>query len=289
MNRYPYPVLAEDNSSYVEGTIFKLTYVKSLSIHNEITFEFNINMNSKYLKELINNGYAKVILKVQTSIYAESIDINDIDGNVKIKMLLDNIASNDTLKFICYIVANESIYIEKNEELLDIYDQDYKVKLKKFDVIGISNMESLSYSTSSNDFIKFSVSDEQNGKGYSIEYATNFINVRIGPDLNAAYGMVKNGKRDACTIFDSHLVFEVFVYVLTDLVQRFEELNEEQWYILFNQIFLQTSEYDSFETFIKSAKDGELIDLSIIIEVAHKMINNQIENSLISISKLGEA
>ena len=139
-------------------------------------------------------------------------------------------------------------------------------------------------STRNNDFIKLSVSDELNGYGYSINYETNYINVTVGPEFNEAYGTLKS-KRAICTIFDSHFVFEVFVYTLVDLVQQYEEYNESEWYILFEQIFLQVGEYKTFEEFIKSAKDDSVVNLSVIYDMAHKMINNQIENSLISLSK----
>lgn len=289
MNRYPYPVLEEENSSYIKDIVFELTYIRTFIVENIITFEFNIKMNSNYIKKLIDDEKAKIILKAQTGFYAESFDVKITDGNIKITILLDNIESNDTLKFVCYILANSDMCIEKSEEMIEIYDIDYKVWVKKYDVLGISNTENLSYSTNNNDFIKFSVSEEQNGKGYAIEYKTNFINVRVGSEFNGAYGIVKNNKREACTIFDCHFVFEVLVYVLIDLVQRFDELYEEQWYKLFEQLFLQTGEYKSVEEFLKSARDDEILNLSVIYKLAHIMVNNQIENTIIAISKIEEA
>lgn len=285
MNKYPYPVLTYDGSSYKENIEYELTYVRSFSLSDSITFEFNLKMNSVVLKDLIESGNAKMIIKAQSGIFATSYDVDIVEGNYKCTLLLSNIQSNDTLKFTGYIIADKEMIYEANSELLDIYDVDYKVSLNKRAVLAISNVESLSYSTSNNDFIKFGVSDEQNGNGFRVGYETNYINVTIGPGLNGAYGIVKNNRRDVCSIFDSHLVFEVFIHTLVDLVQQYDDYCETEWYKLFEQVFLQCGEYKTFEDFINSAKDNEIIDMPIIFEMAHKMINNQIENSLISLSK----
>ena len=167
-------------------------------------------------------------------------------------------------------------------------DSDYQVDIHKNQLLAISNSESLSYSTRNNDFIKFSTSEKMNGKGYVISFETNFINVTIGNKLNAAYGVIKNNRKYVCPIFDSHLVFEVFVYTLMELVQNYDDYSESEWYKLFEQVFLQTAKYKTFQDFINSAKDDSGIDMSLIYEMAHRMTNNQIENSLISLSKYEE-
>lgn len=288
MNRYPYPVLTEEGSSYKEGIVFEISYLRSVCLSDNISFEFNIKMNSKTLKKQIDENKAKMVMKAQTGIFSTAYNIDIVEGNYKCTLGMSDIKSNDNIKFICYIVANDEVSFDMSDEINPVYGEEYRVNLKKNDILAVSNIETISYSTSNNDFIKFSVSDELNGNGYIINYETNYINVTVGPEFNCAYGILKNNRRDICTIFDSHLVFEVFVYTLVDLVQQYEEYNESEWYMLFEQVFLQVGEYKTFEEFIKSAKDDSVVNLSVIYDMAHKMINNQIENSLISLSKYEE-
>lgn len=288
MSNYPYPVLTPEGSSYKDNIYYEITYSRSFSLAECITFEFNIKMNSDVLRDLIETKKAKMIIKAQTGIFSNAYDVDLIEGEYKCTLNLSDIQANDTLRFTGYIIADADITYISNSELLEIYGSDYKVPLRKRSVLAISNTETLSYSTSNNDFIKFSVSEDQKDKGYRISFETNFINITIGPELNRAYGIVKNNRRDVCTVFDSHLVFEVFVYTLVELVQQYDEYCESEWYMLFEQVFLQTGEYKNFEEFIRLAKDQELIDMSMIFELAHKMVNNQIENSLISLSKYEE-
>lgn len=288
MNKYPYPVLSYEASSYKEEIVYEITYIRSISVQDSITFEFNVHMNSSFISKLICDEKAKMILKVQTGIYSTAFEVDILEGSFRCTLQLSDIQSNDTLKFIGYVVANEEIVLSSNDEWLEIYDSNYCISLRKNAILAVSNEESLSYSTSNNDFIKFSVSNEQNGKGYKITFGSNYINVTIGPDFNVAYGGVKNNRKEACMIFDSHLIFEVFVYTLIELVQQYEDYCESEWYKLFEQIFLQTGEFKTFNDFIRVAVDDEIIQVSEIYSMAQLMINNQIENSIISLSRLQE-
>lgn len=288
MSKYPYPVLFNEDSSYNENITFEITYVKSVCIKGSVTLELNVSLNSETIIELINQGKAKMIIKVQTGFYSYAFDYVLGDETAKCEIEQDKIKSNDTINCTAYVVATEAIKLNYSSELLPLYDKDYSVTLKQNDVLAISNTESLSYSTCNNDFIKFSVSEDMRNKGYEIVYKVNYVNVIISPEFNVAYGKVKNNDKALCSVFDSHLIFEVLVYILIDLVQQYDEYKESQWYELFEQAFLQIGDYRKFEDFILKAKDDEIIDLKMIYELAHKMINNQIENTLISVSKMEE-
>lgn len=286
MSKYPYPVLNDEGTSYKEGIVFEITYVRNSFLGEKIVFEFELNMNSEYLKALILENKAKMYVKVQSNIYAFVVPIDVTEGQCYIDVEVSKIQANDTLRFVAYILANEDIELSYHDEMLDIYQGEYKAAVRKKDVLAKSNEETLSYNTSNNDFIKFSVMDELAGKGYCIKINENFINVGVGPEFNGAYGIVKNNKKEVCTVFDSHLVFEVFVYALVEFVQEYEESKEKGVYLLLEQIFIQTSGYKDMEAFITNVLDDGKIDMAQIYEVAHKMVNNQVENSIIDVSKM---
>lgn len=289
MIKYPYPILTLDGSSYKEDIYYKLTFVRNFATPGKMTFEFSVQLNSKFLNSMIENGEAKMFIKIQTGIFGGIQEISDFTNNVQCHLLLENIEANDIIKFTGYIVCTKELLLQHCDEFLNVYPQNYSIILKKNDTLAISNEESLSYNSSNNDFIRFQVQEEQNGKGFYVGYETNYIVVHIGKDMNIAYGLIKNNKKDICTIFDSHLVFEVFVCVLIDLVQEFDDFKDEEWFKLFEQIYLQVSDI-KFEDFISQVRDdNSYIDMRQIFEKAHQMCNNQIENSLISLSKkIGE-
>lgn len=289
MIKYPYPVLTLDGSSYKEGICYELTFVRNFATPGKMTFEFSVKLNSALLKSMLDNAEAKMFIRVQTGIFVGIQEISDYTNNVQCPLLLENIEANDIIRFTAYIVCNNNLLLQRSDEFLDIYPQDYAINLKKNDTLAISNEESLSYNSSNNDFIRFQVQEEQNGKGFYVGYETNYIVVHIGKDMNIAYGLIKNNNKDLCTIFDNHLVFEVFVNVLIDLAQDLDEYKDAEWFKLFEQIYLQVSN-DKFEEFVAQVRsDDGYIDMKQIFEKAHQMCNNQIENSLISLSKkIGE-
>lgn len=287
MIKFPYPVLTPEGSSYKENINFEIVFVRNFSFSEKMSFEFNVNMNSEVLKAMMENSEAKMYIKVQTSIFTEVQEVVDFTGNIQCSLAFENIESNDIIRFTGYVICNKNLIFGYNDELVDLYDSDYNVSLKKNDVLAISNEESLSYNSSNNDFIRFSPHTEQNGKGFYVSYETNYITVHVGTDFNTAYGLVKNNHRDTCTIFDSHLIFEVFVCTLIDLAQDFDEHKDSEWFKLFEQIYMQVSDL-KFEDFIEQFKADSFIDMQQIFEVAHRMTNNQIENSIISLSKREE-
>lgn len=285
MSKYPYPVLANVDSSYKDNIIYEITYVKNSCSIDEMIFEFDIVMNSEYLKTLIIDKKASMYMRVQSNIYTTVVSFDDIEGKCYFKVDTTKLQANDTLKFVSYIVANVDMQLEYNNEMLDIYCDEYQSKVRAKDLLAKSNEESLSYSTSNNDFIRFSVSEELLNNGYRIAINDNFINVTIGPDFNLAYGIVKNNKKDVCTVFDSHLVFEVFVYTLIEFIQDNEEYKNRDVYFLFEQIFMQCYG-KSIEEFSMDVLDDGKVMMDQIFEAAHRMINNQIENSIIAVSKM---
>lgn len=288
MSRYPYPVLTSQDSSYKDEIVFEITYIKSSYTTDKISFEFDVKMNSEYIKSLIESEKAKMYIKMQSNIYACISELDIIEGNCCVEVRTEKIQINDNLNFNALIVATEELELAYHEEMLEIYRNDYSPIVSKQSVLAVSNKESLSYNASNNEFIKFSVADEMSGNGYKIEIKHNYINVVIGPEFNKAYAFIKNNKKEVCSVFDSHLIFEVFVYVLIEIVQEYESYCEEDWYILFEQMFLQCSNYKDMESFIVDVKDENRIDISQIFEQAQRIVNNQIEGSIIMISRTEE-
>lgn len=290
MNKYPYPVLAFEASSYKEDISYEIVFLRNINMPGEIAFEFDIKMESQYLKTLIENNMAKIVMKVTTGLYSQCFEISNLDSKFQCTVETGKLKSNDQLKFTSYILANERIELIHNDELISVYDEDYKVSVEKNSILGVSNTETLSYSTSNNDFIKFSVAEELKGRGYKIEYRSNNINILVGPEMNLAYGVMKNNNREVCAVFDSHIVFEVFVYTLIELINHYDEYKDETWCTMFEQVLCQAEEsYESFELYCQDVKDDGCILIDKIYETAHKMINNQIEHSIIVASKYEEA
>ncbi len=292
MNRYPYPVLCNSNSSYNQDISFDISYINHRCSSGMITFKFAVSNNSKTIDELLQSSNARCLLKMQTGIFTITKECELSPQSIELTIPSEKIKRNDELKITCFVVANCDFILKHSPEMIDIYADDYEVSLNKNDVLAISNTVSLSYNTSNNDFIKFEISEEMTDKGYKISFGSNYIAVKVSPAFNESYGLLKNNNANTCSIFNSHLVFEVFVYTLIHLIQQEPDSDDFQteWYSLFEQLFLQTNsnDYDSFEEFSSDVNDQGNISIELIYEAANRMISNQIEKSLIHVSRIQE-
>lgn len=279
MNEYPYPVLLEMDSSYKDEVKFDLEFDKEFFSSKEVSFRFKIELNSKYLLRHIEEEKLKVIIKFQSNIYIKTTEVN-VGNAAIVKVPTEKLMNNDTLKFTAYILACEEFELKYHDELIDIYDADYKECVKKNGILAISNQEILSYNPSNNDFIKFAVDDDMKGKGYRIGFVDKHINVYVSSEFNVAYGQLKSFP-DSRAIFDAHIIFEVFVYALVEMVQR-DDI-EEEWYQLFIQMIEQQGE--SFDDFKNRVRDDNNVQMDEVYALAHLLTNYYIEKSVIMIAQ----
>ena len=274
--------MTEEATSYKNGIEFRIEYQREEYTKDSIVFVFDIYLNSKTIIDHIVTNNAKVVFKIQTGITAFTVDSN-YEGRVSIEVSNDVIKSVDTVKITAYVVATNPLAIHYSNELDEVYKQDYVISIKKNDILGISNSESFNVSRLNTDFIRIVPREDQSSKGYKIVLENdNCIQVIVGTEFNMAYSVIRNNKKELCMIFNSNFVFEIFVYALTNLIYKYEDYKDYAWYGLFEQAFLQTTEYHSFTEFIEEAKDDEQINVDVIYDVAQKMVNNQIEKTVIS-------
>ena len=282
MNNYPYPVLTAEESAYIEEVEFNLQYKKEVIDKKYMECEIGYTLTSAYLTDLIERGNAILYVKVSTSMYSKMIKLN----GYKFKIPLEKIAEIDVIDITLYLLAEEGCEIKACKEINSIYGTDYRIKLRKNDVLAISNTEKLDYKLNGNDFIKFTTVEEQEGNGIKINCSEeNFLNINVGKSFNTAYKKLKN-KVNIRDSVNAHILFETFVYTLVEIAQYKDEYESKEWFKVFTQIMASIDlEIDDFIN--KAIDDGKVI-MEYIFVIAQKMLNNEIENSIIRISKMEE-
>ena len=71
MNGYPYPVLTEVDSSYKENINFDIEFLKYDYETEKVKLSLGINLTSESLKEYIQRGDAKFVIKTVTNIRSQ--------------------------------------------------------------------------------------------------------------------------------------------------------------------------------------------------------------------------
>ena len=194
---------------------------------------------------------------------------------------MDKILSNDKIEITAYILSNDETMLNWSDELVDNYPK-IRRKMRKNDILAISNKELLDYNLENN-FFKFSEVPEQEGKGIRIDLnGQNYVSIQIGHKFNEAYAIIKK-EASIRDVINSHLLFEAFVYIILDIIQKPDEYIEKPWYKVLDSTF----EYEgrTLDEFKKIVKDEDVIDIEVVYEVAQQLINNQLERSIISASE----
>lgn len=284
MNGYPYPVLTEIDSAYKENINFNIEFSKYVCNDNKITLSIGIMLNSETLKTHIQDRNAEMVVKVVTGIRSLLFHIEDIRDYIDLDINSEDIRANDTITLTAYVVTNESFEFMVTDEMEDYFGDNFSIRLKKGDVLAVSNNEKLNYNTTTNDFIMISGSTEMTGNGIKVNLNDeNHIYVLVGPEFKHAYATLNNHK--ISTMLGSHLVFEAFVYTLVELAQEKEDHSNKEWYRLFVQALEVTGEtLDDFRT---RAMDDRNVDMSYVFKVAQDMISNSLETSVINIGEIG--
>ena len=191
---------------------------------------------------------------------------------------MEKLSRLDNIKVSALLLADDSFELNKSQEMIAAYDDAYQISIRKNDVLGISNVETIEYKTTADDFIKFTVSKDIT-EGYVISLSSpNYIQILISQEFNSAYFRLRQDKHMA-SILGSNIVFETVVYALIEIVQNKEDYEENDWYSIFANLF-NVSIGTSLDDFVSLMNED--IDIAKIYAVAHTIVNNQIVNSVVS-------
>ena len=187
MNGYPYPVLTDIDSSYIDNIHFNIEFSKYECLDNKVKLHITVDLNSSYLIEQLSCGNAEFVVKAISDIRS-MIFKKEFNEKIEIEIDGENVRANDTIKLTAFVLVKKPFSLETNEEIKDYFGQDYSINLRKGDVLAISNDEKLNYNTTNNDFIKITSSAERDGYGLKIRLNNdNHIEVLVGNEFKHAY------------------------------------------------------------------------------------------------------
>lgn len=132
---FPYPVLTNTSYSY-EDCQFILD-VNLQENNNDYRFTFNIDISSRFIKQLLNNKKAKLILVIQSK-DNKFFDIDLDDEYIDIPKSRISLSKRTVLQLL--IQAKEEIHFNDNDELSSFYDGlKNHIIVPKNAILGFSN------------------------------------------------------------------------------------------------------------------------------------------------------
>lgn len=132
---FPYPVLTNTSYSY-ENCQFILD-VNLQENNNSYRFIFNIDIDSKFIKQLLKDQQAKLILVIQSK-DNKFYEINLNDEYIDVPKSRISLSKRTVLQLL--IQAKEDIHFGNNNELSSFYDRlKEDITVSKNSILGFSN------------------------------------------------------------------------------------------------------------------------------------------------------
>lgn len=133
---FPYPVLANTSDSYEEN-YFDLDVNVSDNV-DYYFFDFNYEIDSEFIRQLLDEGKAQLILIIQTK---DNKFYKLTPGQKQVKIKKSRISLNNRTSIQLHIQALETIHFAHNEDLNDFYKQfKEELSVEKFSLLGYSNV-----------------------------------------------------------------------------------------------------------------------------------------------------
>jgi hypothetical protein len=285
---YSKPTLLGDDQ---ENTSYRSEFSFSISATNEmvvpaISVTIETALTSPYIKRLIQEGKARVALRIKSNLRSYFLSLEKPLGKNTIELSKDDLASIDKIYIQGYILANEDFVMSDNNELIDCYDKDFAFNFTKNDILALSNEKYLYYSNHSISFISLVKSEKEEKDLHFSASNSNCIQIRSSEDFIQAYDILKK-RPEAKDLVNSALAFDSILYTLLKMAidkDRINDYKSRSWYTALEKC-LDDERYHDLEDFIKNVNGTEELDIDEIYRVAQELINNRLKMAIVEASK----
>ena len=229
---FTYPILSNFNNDFINVNFIAGSngILEKTKKYSKIKTYVEINDNN--INELLDNGKAKIIVKI----YCKSTKYREIKeikrGNDEIQLL--NIDINNNVELNTFILANENIkgYSSSN------FNLDFKGKrfdIEKGSILAIGKNENLFIEKDIIDLTKLNsvikISDiEKNNVPMEVEYNEEYIIIYLSSEDCEIYSKYS---KYSTSIINSMIIIPALIYVLDEISKPDIDINEfvnKKWY-----------------------------------------------------------
>lgn len=279
MNNYTYPVLTEEDSAYKENIIFNLSEIRYIFENDKMNISFKCSLTSNYLRELITNGDAYILVTATTLMNKVISKIYTFENEVKLEIPLEKLVDSDNICVQSFVLARNEFWLKYSNEMDDIYSNFKGKRVCLNTQLAISNSLILYYRTVQNSFVSLAKSQELEFKGLRIDYDnSDSILIKAGPAFCDAYAAVSNANPIAKELMNCIIAFlgiyhtSIAIKNNTDIL---ETIQDYEWFDGYNYLFIKAG--TTAEEFFESDAD----DLNDMFEKVQELLGNELEETFI--------
>ena len=279
-------MLCVDTDDYTDGEFYVITTIVEQGI-NDILLKFDIHLENKELKQLVNSGAAEYVIHIECSDTSFRTVIRTSSNTETYRIM--NSKVNGTVSLLAMVVSKMDITGYSNSSLNEDYE-GIQVSFPKASILAYENMDAIqvakNYEELSEKDSIFSIvkrmrldKNEHNKIMFSLD--NDRIKITVDDDIYSAY--VKYQKnRYMQPIMRSLLVIPALTYVLEMLreEENFEAYESYYWFIKLQKFFRANG-----KDFIEDVIWGD----DMISDIVQDILQLPIGNAILSIADmLGE-
>lgn len=275
---FPYPILNNAKLySHFKDSIFELKYDELITDENYSMQNIHCDITSEYLKQLVLDGKANVIIVVEcaSTMFRKTYNIGLLTQNISIPVA----DLNGKISVSAYIVATQDIDNYSSNEFLDDYE-GYEFSVEKNDILAVDdgyvNKVDFDDETDNKKSSIFLVIKDKTIKDETmkVDYDTSKINIYLPEEQWNMYDKTKRiGKFQS--LYFSILAVPALVYSIQEVRRTGALLDQIRMdYKWFNAFLVSYNELNGEELL-----DEDFMTMDVNIE-AQKLLNTPITKSL---------
>lgn len=279
---FPYPVLSVDSDDYSDSEFNVTAEVVEQNINN-IVLKFNIDLNNKGMKRLVDKGLAEYVIHIECSTTAFRTTIHTFSQEENYR--ISNGKVNGEVTLLGMVVSRDEIPHFNNVLLNPDYDEA-DITIPKAAIMAYCNMpklrihknyEELANAESLFSIVKRNTFDEYEEKPITFDFDTDRIKITVDEAVYRVYLQYKDNVQMQPLVY-SLLLLPALVDVLDALrAQGIEDYEGKRWFVTFDKMF---------EISGKDFVDDVIYGEKTIIEVAQDMLRLPIGKAFTCIPEL---
>lgn len=238
---YTYPVLSEETTDYV-GKEFGVTMKYEMSTVSDIEFDFEFELNSEYLQELIKNKEAEFMIHAECSSTAYRNAFRSPNKRICFEIPLQLV--NGTIELVAFIVAKKNIKKYSSKEWCDDFD-GLSFDLEKGSILAYRNLENIEVTKDYEDFtdsnsivsIVKKFSDKPIPSDVNLE--SNRIKIGLYEKDYDEYSKKVKHNPETIPVLNTMIILPALVYAFDELKyeENIEKYSGRNWFISLEKAF----------------------------------------------------
>ncbi|WP_022778288.1 hypothetical protein [Butyrivibrio sp. AE3009] len=239
---FPYPVLSVDSDDYSDSEFSVNAEILEQNTNN-IVLKFNISLDNKGLKRLVDKGLAEYVIHIECSTTAFRTTIRTFSQEEIYR--ISNSKVNGDVSLLGMVVSKEEIP-HFNNVLLNSDYEDADITMPEAAIMAYCNMPKLrvmkNYEELANEESLFSIVkrtaiDEYEETPISFSFDPDRIRISVGEGVYKSYVQFKNNVQMQPMIHSLLLLPALVEMVDLLRTQGYEDYESSRWFMAFEKMY----------------------------------------------------